>query len=67
MQKWLIGIGGAVIVIGLLWPWLVKLPLGRLPGDILLERENFRFYFPLTSMLLVSGLLSLLLWLFRKW
>jgi hypothetical protein len=67
MQKWLIGIGGAVIVIGLLWPLLVKLPLGRLPGDILLERENFRFYFPLTSMLLVSGLLSLLLWLFRKW
>ncbi len=44
-----------------------KLPLGRLPGDILLERENFRFYLPLTSMLLVSALLSLILWLFKKW
>ena len=67
MQKWLIGLGVISIVIGLLWPWVVKLPLGRLPGDILLERENFRFYFPLTSMLLVSALLTLLLWLFRKW
>lgn len=67
MQKWLIGLGITAIAIGLLWPWLVKLPFGRLPGDILLERENFRFYFPLTSMLLVSGLLTLILWLFRKW
>ena len=67
MQKWLVGLGVVIVVIGLLWPWLVKLPLGRLPGDILLERENFRFYFPLTSMLLVSGLLTLLLWLFKKW
>ena len=67
MQKWLIGLGLVSLAVGLLWPWLVKLPLGRLPGDILLERENFRFYFPLTSMLLISGLLTLLLWLFRKW
>jgi hypothetical protein len=67
MQKWLIGLGLVSLAVGLLWPWLGKLPLGRLPGDILLERENFRFYFPLTSMLLVSGLLTLLLWLFRKW
>ena len=67
MQKWLVGLGLIAIIVGLLWPWLVKLPLGRLPGDILLERENFRFYLPLTSMLLVSGLLTLLLWLFKKW
>lgn len=66
MQKWLIGLGILSITVGLLWPWLGKLPLGRLPGDILLERENFRFYLPLTSMLLVSGLLTLILWLFRK-
>ena len=67
MQKWLIGLGIISVAIGLLWPWLAKLPIGRLPGDILFERENFRFYFPLTSMLLVSGLLTLILWLFRKW
>lgn len=66
MQKVLIGLGIAALLIGLLWPWLVKLPLGRLPGDIVVERENFRFYFPITSMLLASGLLTLILWLIRK-
>ncbi len=66
MQKFLIGLGIAALAIGLLWPWLGKLPLGRLPGDILVERENFRFYFPFTSMLLVSGLLTLIFWLLRK-
>jgi Ca2+/Na+ antiporter len=66
MQRFLIGLGIAAILIGLLWPWLGKLPLGRLPGDILVERENFRFYLPLTSMLLISGLLTLILWLLRR-
>ncbi len=66
MQKLLIFLGLTILVIGLLWPWLGKLPLGRLPGDILVERENFRFYLPITTMLLVSGLLSLILWLLRK-
>jgi hypothetical protein len=66
MQKALILAGLAAILIGLLWPWLGRLPLGRLPGDILIERENFRLYLPLTSMILVSGLLSLILWLLRR-
>ena len=66
MQRLLIGLGLTILLAGLFWPWLSKLPLGRLPGDILVERENFRFYFPLTTMLLVSGLLSLILWLLRK-
>jgi hypothetical protein len=53
--------------VGIAWPWLSKLPLGRLPGDIVVERENFRFYFPLATGLLVSVGLSLLLWWwFRK-
>jgi hypothetical protein len=65
MQKFLIIAGVLAILIGLLWPWLGRFPLGRLPGDILVERENFRFYLPLTSMILVSGLISLLWWLFR--
>ena len=66
MQKLLIGLGIAAIVAGLLWPWLGKLPLGRLPGDIVVERENFRLYLPITSMLLLSALLTLILWLLRK-
>lgn len=66
MQKALIIAGVAILVAGLLWPWLSKLPLGRLPGDIVIERENFRFYFPLTTGVLVSVLLSLVVWLFRK-
>lgn len=66
MQRLLIGLGLTILVVGLLWPWLGKLPLGRLPGDIVVERENFRFYFPVTSMLLVSGVLTLILWLLRK-
>lgn len=66
MQKWLIVIGVVCIAIGLLWPWLAKLPLGRLPGDIVINRPGFSFYFPLTTMIVISLLISLLLWLFRK-
>jgi len=66
MQKALIVTGLTILVIGLLWPWLSKLPLGRLPGDIVVEREGFRFYLPLTTGILLSLLLSLLVWLFRR-
>jgi hypothetical protein len=66
MQRTLIILGITIALIGLLWPWLGKLPLGRLPGDILIDRPGFRFYFPVTTMVLISLLLSLLLWLFRK-
>jgi hypothetical protein len=66
MQKTLVIIGVIVVAIGLFWPWLSKLPLGRLPGDIAIERENIRFYFPLMTSLLLSLLLSLVLWLARR-
>jgi len=62
MQRLLILLGLLLLLVGLAWPWLSKLPLGRLPGDITIERENFSFYFPLTTGLLLSALLSLLLW-----
>jgi hypothetical protein len=62
MQRLLILIGLILLVVGLAWPWLSKLPLGRLPGDIIVERENFRLYFPITTGLLVSLVLSVLLW-----
>ncbi len=63
----LIIIGLGLALVGLLWPWLSKLPLGRLPGDISIERPNGRFYFPLASSLLVSAVVSLVMyWLGRK-
>jgi ribose/xylose/arabinose/galactoside ABC-type transport system permease subunit len=66
MPKLLITLGLILVALGLLWPWLSKMGLGRLPGDIVIERENGRFYFPITTSLLVSLILSLLLWLFRR-
>ena len=66
MQKTLIVVGIAIVLIGVGWPWISKLPLGRLPGDIVVNRENFRFYFPLTTMILASLLLSALFWFLRK-
>lgn len=66
MQRFLIILGLVILVAGLLWPWLSKLPIGRLPGDFLIKREGFSFYFPLMTGLLASLILTLLLWLFRK-
>ena len=66
MQRILIGFGLTLLAAGLLWPWLSKLGLGRLPGDIRIEREGFTFYFPLVTGLLVSAVISLVLWLLRK-
>ena len=66
MQKTLVVLGLLLVIAGLAWPWLGKLPLGRLPGDIVVNRDNFRFYFPLTTMIIVSIVLSLVFWLFRK-
>ena len=66
MTRTLILLGICCILAGLLWPWLRTLPFGRLPGDIVIVRENFRFFFPVTSSILVSLVLSLLVWLFRK-
>jgi hypothetical protein len=59
-------LGLALLVGSLLWPFLTRLGLGRLPGDIVVERPNFRFYFPLVTSILLSVFLSLLFWLFRR-
>ena len=66
MQRYLIVLGVLLVAIGVAWPWLSRLPLGRLPGDIVIARPGFRFYFPLTTMILVSLLVSLLLRIFRR-
>ena len=66
MQKWLLIIGAVLFVVGLLWPWLGKVPIGHLPGDIVIERPGFRVYFPFTSMLIVSAIISALIMLGRR-
>jgi hypothetical protein len=66
MQRFLIVLGLAILVVGIAWPWLAKLGLGRLPGDIRIEKDGFGFYFPLTTSIVVSIVLTLLLWLWRK-
>jgi formate hydrogenlyase subunit 3/multisubunit Na+/H+ antiporter MnhD subunit len=66
INRLLIVIGLAVVVIGLLWPWLSKLGLGRLPGDIVVRRDAFSFYFPIVTCLVISVVASLLFWLFRR-
>ena len=62
MNRPLIIIGLIIIAVGLLWPWLSRLPFGQLPGDIAVRREGFSFFFPITTMILVSVVLSGLLW-----
>lgn len=66
MQRLLITIGLIVLAVGLLWPWLSRLGLGRLPGDIRIERDGFGLFFPITTGIVVSIVISLILWLLRK-
>ena len=66
MSRTLIIFGLVLVAAGLLWPFLSKLGLGRLPGDIVIERENFRFYLPITTSLLISAVLSLIFWLLGR-
>jgi hypothetical protein len=66
MARFLITVGIILVLAGLLWPWLTKLGLGRLPGDIVIERENARIYIPIATGILVSVVLSLILWLINR-
>ena len=66
VQRTLIILGLVLVAAGLAWPFLGKLGLGRLPGDIAVERENFRLYIPIATSILVSLVLTVLFWLFRK-
>jgi hypothetical protein len=66
MARWLITFGVILIVVGLLWPLVQKLGLGRLPGDIVVERENFRFYFPIATSVVISVILTVILWLINR-
>ena len=66
MQRVLIAIGVVLVLIGLLWPWIGKLPIGRLPGDIRIEKDGFVFFFPIVTGIVISIVVSLIIWLLRK-
>ena len=66
MTRVLILLGALILAVGLLWPYLSQLGLGRLPGDFVIERGNTTFYFPLMTSIIVSVVLSLIVWLFNR-
>jgi hypothetical protein len=66
MQRFLIALGLLIALVGLLWPWLMKLGLGRLPGDLRIDKPGFTLYAPFTTMIVVSVVLSLVIWLLRR-
>ena len=66
MSRWLVTIGLLLVIVGLLWPWLSKLGLGRLPGDIVIERGNGHIYFPIVTCIIISVVLSFILWLMNR-
>jgi hypothetical protein len=66
MQRILVALGLLIALVGLAWPWLSKLPLGRLPGDLIVDRPGLKVFFPITTMIVLSLVLSLVLWLFRR-
>lgn len=66
MRTLFIFLGAILLVIGIAWPLITRLGLGRLPGDVVVERGNFRFYFPIVTSLLISAIITLVAWLFRR-
>ena len=66
MNRLLLILGIGFIIAGLLWSWLKRMHLFHLPGDIFIDRPGFKFIFPITTMLIVSAVLSLLAWLLRR-
>jgi len=66
MQRLLIVVGLLILVVGIAWPWIARLGLGRLPGDVNVERDGWSFHFPIVTSIVVSLVLTFLLWLFRK-
>ncbi len=66
MSRFLIMLGLAIVAVGVLWPLIARLGLGRLPGDIVIQRGNFSFYFPLATCIILSIVLSAVVWLFNR-
>lgn len=66
MQRLLILVGLCLVVAGLAWPWLSRIPFGRLPGDVHVVRDGFSFHFPIVTCIVISVILSAVVWWFRR-
>ena len=66
MSRTLIIIGLLIVAVGVLWPWLQRLGLGRLPGDVTIQRDGFTFYAPIVTCILVSIVVSAVLWFLKR-
>jgi len=66
MNRLLVTAGVVLIIAGMLWPWLKRVPLFHLPGDIIIDRPGFKLFLPIITMLVVSAVLSLLAFLMRR-
>jgi Protein of unknown function (DUF2905) len=66
MQRFLIGLGLAILMVGIAWPLVSRIGLGRLPGDIMIERSGTSFYFPIVTCIVISIVLSAIFWLFNR-
>jgi Protein of unknown function (DUF2905) len=66
MQRLLITLGLLIALVGLLWPWITKLGLGRLPGDLVIDKPGLKLFAPFTTMIILSIVVRLILWLLRR-
>lgn len=66
VSRVLVTLGIVLILAGIVWPFLQRIGIGRLPGDIVVEREHFRFYFPIVTSILVSIVLTIIVWLLKR-
>ncbi|OGU35235.1 MAG: hypothetical protein A2068_11035 [Ignavibacteria bacterium GWB2_35_6b] len=66
MQKIFITFGIVFVIVGIFWKWVSKIPFFKLPGDIIIENDNFKFYFPIVTMILISAVVSLVFWIIKK-
>jgi hypothetical protein len=66
VQRFLIGLGLVILIVGITWPVLMRLGIGRLPGDIIFQRNGVTFYFPLVTCIIASIVVSVLLWFFSR-
>ncbi len=66
MNKLLITIGVAFIIVGILWKYILQIPFFKLPGDIVIDKPNFKFYFPITTMIIFSLVLTFIFWIIKK-
>ena len=66
MNRLLIALGALLVLVGVLWPWVRKVPWFHLPGDIVIDRPGLKVFVPIATMVIISGVMSVVAWLIRK-